>query len=549
MKRVIRFVCHSFIWIAIIAVSPACRQKAGDTAFTRILRYNQPNAVTSLDPAFARSQSNIWAVGHLYSGLVQLNDQLEVKPCLAKSWAISDSGLTYTFHLRPDVYFHDDPAFPGGTGRAVTARDVVYSFSRILDESVHSPGSWIFRGKVADQSPFSAPDDSTFVLRLRQPFLPMMGILTMPYCYIVPQEAVDRYGFDFRTHPVGTGPFKYRNWLEGEALALIRNDHYFETSAEGEPLPWLDGVLVSFMNDRKTAYLQLLQGKVDIITGLESSYVDDLLTPDGQLQPHHADKLALVKAPFLNTEYLGFNLQSLPEDSPFRDKRVRQAMNWGIDRQLMLKTLRNTVGVAANAGFVPRGLPSFKPDKVAGYGYRPELAQRLLAEAGYPAGEGLPELVLNTTKDYLDLCTFITRQWEDLGFTVRIEMTESATLRQMMSTGQTPFFRASWIADYPDAESFLTVFYGGNPAPPNYTRFQNAEFDRLYELALGEVNDSLRYNLYHQMDRILVDEAPVIFLFYDETAIFTAKQVDNVSKNALNVLKVRQMKLEEDLEG
>lgn len=519
----------------------SCHDSTSGRSYTRIFRYNQPNAVTSLDPAFARSQSNIWAVSHMYNGLVQLSEQLEIVPSIAENWEISDSGRTYTFHLRRDVRFHDDDAFPNGQGRVVTARDVVFSFSRILDESVNSPGSWIFSDKVAVSDPFSAPDDTTFVLRLRRPFLPMLGILTMPYCYIVPREAVETYGFDFRTHPVGTGPFQYRNWLEGEALALVRNDNYFE-SADADTVPWLDGILVSFISDRKTAYLELLQGELDFISGLESAFVDDVLTSQGELQPRHAGKIKFVKAPFLNSEYLGIALQAAPEDSPLHDRRVRQALNWGFDRDLMLRSLRNMVGRPAHSGFVPRGLPSHDPQKVKGYSYRPDLARQLLAEAGYPGGTGMPSITLHTTKDYLDLCTFITRQWEDLGIMVKIEMMESATLRQMMSNGQVAFFRASWIADYPDAESFLTVFYGGNPAPPNYTGFKHPEFDSLYEQALLEVDDTLRYGLYQRMDSILVQEAPVVFLFYDETAKFTAEKVNGVSRNALNMPDVRTIR-------
>lgn len=522
----------------------SCGGKEETRAYTHIFHYNQPNAVTSLDPAFARSQSNIWVVHHLYSGLVQLNEQLEVQPCIARRWEISADGLTYTFHLRDDVFFHDDPAFPGGKGRRVTARDVAYSFSRIIDESVHSPGSWIFRGKVEEETPFSAPDDSTFVLRLQRPFLPMLGILTMPYCAVVPREAVERYGFDFRTRPVGTGPFRYRNWLEGEGLALVRNECYFERE-DGDALPYLDGLLVSFITDRKTAYLELLQGKLDFISGLESSYVDDLLSPEGELRERQRDELQLIKSPYLNMEYLGINLEYGGEENPLREKKVRQALNWGFDRAQMLRSLRNNVGRPATAGFVPRGLPSFAPGRVQGYGYDPERARVLLAEAGYPGGQGLPPITLYTNKDYLDLCTFITRQWQDLGVEVQIEMTESATLRQMMSEGQAPFFRASWIADYPDAESFLTVFYGGNPAPPNYTRFRHEVFDRLYEQALAEVRDSLRYDLYQRMDSILVEEAPVIFLFYDETAVFARREVQGLSRNALNLLDTRRIRLED----
>ncbi|MEO1628419.1 MAG: ABC transporter substrate-binding protein [Bacteroidota bacterium] len=518
----------------------ACTDDAPSGPKPKVFHYNQPNNITSLDPAFAKSQNNIWAVDHLYNGLVQLDEGLNVQPCLAKSWDISEDGTRYTFQLRTDVQFHDNEVFPDGKGRLMTAEDVVYSLGRIIDTTVNSPGSWLFRGKIERDSPFVALNDSTFQLRLLKPFRPMLGILSMQYCSVVPREAVEGYGKGFRNNPVGTGPFRFKRWLENQALFLLPNEQYFEQS-DGRALPLADGIRVSFIGDRMTAFLELIGGKIDFISGLESSYANELLTSEGQLQPKQKDRLQFLKSPYLNTEYLGINMANEDENFPLKNKKVRQALNYGFDRQQMLLSLRNSVGKAANSGFTPLGLPSFDAAKVPGYSYQPEKARQLLAEAGHPNGEGMPEISLLTNKDYLDICTFVARQWEDLGVRVKIDMLESATLRAMMRKGQVPFFRASWIADYPDAESFLTVFYGKNPAPPNYTHFSDAAFDRLYEQALNENNDSIRYDLYQRMDQILVEEAPVIFLFYDETALFAQKDVEGLSRNAINLLSVKRI--------
>ena len=506
----------------------------------KVFHYNQPNNITSLDPAFARSMNNIWAVDHLFNGLVQLDEQLNVQPAIAKSWAISEDGMTYTFTLRDDVYFHDDECFPEGKGRKVVAQDFVYSLNRITDKSINSPGSWIFKGKVSDENPFSAIDDQTFVLKLQSPFRPMLGILSMQYCVVVPKEAIDKYGKKFRQHPVGTGPFKFKKWIENQSLFLNKNSNYFETE-NGVQLPYLDGVRISFIADRKTAYLELMNGKIDFFSGLESSFVNELLTPEGNLQSKQANELQFLKSPFLNMEYLGFNLEFGEATNPLRKKKVRQALNYGIDRTKMLRTLRNSVGKAASGGFTPIGLPSFSDTKSPGYTFDPNKARQLLKEAGFENGKGLGEVKLFTNSDYEDLCTFIAKQWEDLGVKVQVDLLESATLRQMNANGQSPFFRASWIADYPDAESFFTVFYGKNPSPPRYTRFKNAEFDRLYEQALNENDDAKRYELYQSMDRILIEEAPVVFLFYDEIALFARKEIKGLSKNAINLLSVKRI--------
>lgn len=511
----------------------------GRTSF----RYNQHNPITSLDPAFARTQNNIWAVDCLFNSLVQLDDSLHVKPCLATHWEISPDARTYRFFLRTDVFFHDSEAFPnGGKGRKMVAADVVYSFQRLLDNDWPKPGSWIFKDRVTADSAFVAENDSVFVLRLNKPFQPMLQILTMQYASIVPHEACELYGRDFRRHPVGTGPFRFKVWAENQALVLLKNENYFEKDSAGVRLPYLDAVKTTFISDRKTAFLEFKKGNLDYFFGLESSYINELLTPEGELQPALSHDFYFLKNPYLNSEYLGIKLDATDTHNPLQIKQLRQALNYGFDRRQMLKLLRNNVGQPATAGFIPRGLPSFNDQQVAGYAYDPARAARLLAEAGFPRGQGMPPVTLLCSADYIDLCTFIARQWEDLGVKVAIEMTETALLRQRMLKGQAPFFRASWIADYPDAESFLTCFYSKNASPPNYTRFQNAAFDRLYDACLLETDAEKRYALYQAMDKILVAEAPVIFLFYDETAQFASQRISGLSRNAINLLSLKRVR-------
>lgn len=535
-----------FVLFVLVSTFFSCRNTPKGNESRTAFRYNQHNPITSLDPAFARTQNNIWAVDCLFNGLLQLDDSLNIKPCIASSWSISTDGLTYRFSLRRDVFFHDDPAFrPQGKGRPVVASDVVYSFQRLLDEAWPKPGSWIFKGRVDADSAFVAENDSVFVLRLAEPFQPMLQILTMQYASIVPREVCEIWGRDFRRHPVGTGPFRFKVWAENQALVLLKNEKYFERDSAGQPLPYLDAVKTTFISDRKTAFLEFKKGNLDYFFGLESSYINELLSPEGELQPALSGQCYFLKNPYLNTEYLGIRMgaqEKTPAD-PLQIKQIRQALNYGFDRGQMLRTLRNNVGRAADSGFSPRGLPSFHPQAVPGYRYDPAQAARLLAEAGFPKGKNLPEITLLCNNDYLDLCTFIARQWEDLGVRVKIELSETALLRERMRNGQAPFFRASWIADYPDAESFFTCFYAKNTAPPNYTHFQNADFDRLYEACLRENDPEKRHALYQQMDRILIAEAPVIFLFYDETAQFARRHVQGLSRNAINLLSLKKVRI------
>jgi len=504
----------------------------------KVLRYNQPNHITSLDPAFAKSQNNIWSVLHLFDGLVELDDSLNVSPAIAKQWSISDDGLTYTFHLRDDVYFHENECFDIGK-RKVVASDFEYSLSRLVDPVISSPGSWLFSDKIRKEQPFEAVNDSTFVLHLSKPFIPMLGILTMQYCSAVPHECVEFYGSEFAQKPVGTGAFIFKKWIANQALFLNRNDDYFKGPSK------LDGIKTSFMADKKIAMLELLNGNIDFVNGLESAFINELLDKDGNLLEKKKGELKLSKSPYLNSEYLGINLEACPENSPLRIKEVRQAMNYAIDRKLMLVALRNNVGRPADSGFVPNGLPSHNKLAVPGYNYDIQKAKSLLAEAGYPDGKGLEPIELYTNKDYLDITTFVARQLQKIGLETTIEVLESAILRDGMRKGTIPFFRASWIADYPDAESFLCMYYSKNPAPPNYTRYSNNRFDELYEKSIKEPNLNVRYQLYNEMDKILVEDAPVIFLFYDEASRFHTPKLENVSSNGLNLLKAWQLEIDQ----
>jgi len=515
----------------------ACHADTEPDART-VFRYNQHNSVTSLDPAFAKTQNNIWAVDALFDGLVQLDDSLHLQPALAHAWTISPDGLTYRFQLRTDAFFHDNPCFPGGQGRRMTAADVVYSFNRLLDDQWPKPGSWIFKDRVDTLQPFMAENDSVFVLRLLKPFPPMLQILTMPYAFVVPQEALDYYGRDFRRHPVGTGPFYLKIWAENHAMVLLKNQRYFEFNQAGQRLPYLDAIRISFMGDRKTAYLAFRKGELDYLFGLESSYISELLTAEGDLKPALAEEMYFLKNPYLNTEYMGIRMGPAG-DSALQNPKIRQALNCGFDRRQLLRTLRHNVGRAADSGFAPAGLPGYDPLAAPGYVYDPSRAAQLLKEAGFPNGNGLPELSLLCNADYMDIAVFITRQWEQLGVHCRIELQETALLRERMRNGQAPFFRASWIADYPDAESYYTCFYSKNGAPPNYTGFEHAGFDALYEKALSMPNLVDRIPLYQAMDRILIEQAPVIFLFYDETAQFAHHNVQDLPRNGMALLRLK----------
>lgn len=514
---------------------------------TGVFHYNEFNGIASLDPAFAKSQAVMWPVHQLYNTLVEIDEKLRIVPSLAKNWEISDDRTRFIFHLRTDVYFHDDPVFPGGKGRRLGAADVEYSFKRILDKTTASPGAWIFNGKVDSLQPFRALDDSTFQLQLIRPYHPILGIISMQYCSIVPREAVEHYGSDFRRHPVGTGPFQFVAWEEGQALVMKRNPRYFETDSTGRQLPYLDGVHVSFYDSKATEFLLFRQQQLEFINDIEASFKDEVLTKQGRLRKEWEGKIILNTSPYLNIEYLGILVDSTNElvrQSPLRIRAIRQAINYGFDRKKMILYLRNSLGTAAESGFVPMGLPSFDTAVVKGYAYDPVRCRQLLAAAGFPDGKGLPPVKLLTVAIYADMANFIAKQLEESGIPVQVEVVQKSLLLTLTSSSKAAFFRGSWIADYPDAENYLSVFYSRNPAPPNYTRYNNPEFDALFEKAIRENNDSLRYRLYQQADQLLINDAPVVPLWYDEVVHLVQPRVSGFAPNALNLLELRKTRLD-----
>ncbi len=535
---------QKLLYIIFIFSLISCAKNKDDNRV--VFKLNMDVGVTSLDPAFARNQMNIWCVNSLFNGLTQLDTNLQVKPSIAKSWEASSDGLTYTFHLRSDVYFHDNELFQNGKGRLVTAQDFVYSFHRIIDPKVASAGAWIFNDKIDSTKPFEALNDTTFVVHLQKPFPAFPSLMTIQYCSVVPKEVCEFYGKEFRNHPVGTGPFKFKYWKEGEVMVFLKNDHYFEKE-NGQQLPYLDAIKISFISDKQTAFLAFLKNDLDFFSGIDGSYRNDVLYKNGTLKEKYNNRFTLVKSPYLNTEYLGMLVDSnlsIVKNSPLKNKKIRQAINYAIDRKKMIQYLQNSIGIPGHAGFLPEGMPGYDKSKVKGYSYQPEKAKQLLAEAGYPEGKNLPEITLNTTSTYRDLIEFVQSELQNIGIKTKVEVHQGSSLRELISKNNVNFFRGSWIADYPDGENYLAVFYSKNFVPngPNYTHFSSKKFDQLFEASFFEKNDSIRFQLYQEMERLVLEESPMVILFYDQSVRLIPKNITGLPNNPLNILDLKRAK-------
>lgn len=500
-------------------------------------------SLESLDPAYAKDLYTMWTTHMLYNTLVETDSNLYLQPSLAKSWDISADGLTYTFHLQNNVYFHDNALF--ASRRKMTAADVAYSFSRIINPEIASSGAWIFNGHVKDATAFEAKDDSTFLMHLIAPFRPMLAMLSMPYCSIVPKEVAEYYGKDFRSHPCGTGPFQFKSWDEGNVLLLHKNSNYWEHDEQQILLPYLDAIHISFYDSKATEFLLFRQGKLHFTHSLDGSFKDLILRKDGQLKSEYSSKFKLKKARYLNTEYLGFLTDTnnpLLQNSPLKNKLLRQAINYAIDRKKIITYFKNGIGIPAIGGFIPPGIAGFDSVAQYGYHYNPKKAAELLRQAGFPQGKGLQPIIILTPENYADIVNFIATQLQELGIHARIEIMQPNILKQQMSRSQAVFFRAQWIADYPDAETYLAFFNSSFPAPPNYTRYSNLLFDKLYAESMN-LPDSLRYSVYRQMDSIAIADAPLVPLFYDQLLHFTQNSVQGFSSNPMNLIDLKRVKL------
>jgi len=531
---------YLLVYIASILVlcnlTLSCTTTANDSRSEQVFRYNEHKNISSLDPAFSKDNADIWAVNQLFNGLVQMDSTMAISPAIASSWNISNDGMVYTFTLRKDVYFHSHELFGSDSTRTVTADDFIYSFDRLKSPQLASPGSWVLNNVKS----YKAINGNLFQMTLKKPFPAFLGLLTMKYCSVVPKEIVSYYGAEFRSNPIGTGPYKFKRWEENIKLIFRKNNRYFEFNSKGQRLPFLEAISITFLADKQSEFLQFIQGNIDFISGLDASYKDEILSADGNLKDSYTASVKMLRAPYLNTEYLGFYMDSaVPE---YQSQLIRQALNYGFDRTKMMTYLRNGIGSPALGGFIPKGLPGHQEN--IGYSYQPEKAKQLLETYRIKSGNQQPSVIITTTSNYLSFCEFIQRELQKIGLKISIEVMPPSSLKSAKSNGKLDLFRASWVADYPDAQNYLSLFYSKNFAPngPNYTHFKNTQFDSWYEEAMQEIDNTTRVELYEKMDALVVEQAPVVALFYDEVVRFTLVNVNGLGINPTNLLEVKNVR-------
>ncbi|HEU4717309.1 MAG TPA: peptide ABC transporter substrate-binding protein [Bacteroidia bacterium] len=518
----------------------------------------------------------------IYEGLVKFDPRtLQILPGLADKWEVDPTGTTYTFHLKKDVHFQDDPCFPDGKGRVMTANDVKYSFELLCRNDGHNPNfSSSFKDRVVGANAFytagasaaegslqgvTVIDPQTVQVTLEKPSISFLSVLANPIASIVPKEAVEKY--KEKMH-VGTGPFILSSIAnDTSSLVLVRNDNYYGKDSLGNQLPFLDTIKVSFIDNKKEELDLFQAGRLDFVWGLNAEAVKVFLPQVISDFKQKPPKFQLDHSSEFVTQIYVFNTTR----PPFNNVKVRQAFSYAIDRRHLVDEVLGgeAYGPGLN-GICPPALPGYKASEIKGYESIKEtdeetakqkeadrdLARKLLAEAGYPDGKGFPtvKLVLNSGgSKNTRVAEEISNELREV-LHVNIEYA-SVSFQQKLADeqhGQSDMFRSAWVADYPSPETFLSLFYGGDVPDslsvasfPNTSRYKNPQFDSLYNAARTAKTTEEANKLFLQAEQIMMNDAPAIILWYDENYRFTQYRVKNFYTNPMRYLDFSQVYIKE----
>ncbi len=529
----------------------------GGAYYGGIFRINETEYFRSLYPL------NIGeVVGHrisnqIYEGLIHLDQKsLQVAPCIAESWEIDSSATVYTFKLRKDVFFHDDACFADGKGRTVNAHDFKYCFDKWCTPAANNKGYEFVKDRIVGVSDYNksiknnatstggvqgikALDDYTLQVTLNKPFGSFLYILAMPFGYVFPHEAVKKYGIDMRIKTVGTGPFTLKTLKENEALILLRNKNYWAKDANGNQLPYLNGVRWSFVKDEMAELLAFKQGQLELDYRLPLELADEIVSRDGNLLGDYSD-FQYQECSSMDIQYYGF----LHTGTMFNNKALRQAFCYAIDREKICDFTLKGAGFPAHYGIVPPSFPSYKNKTLKGYKFDADKARKLLAEAGYPNGEGLAPITLQINSGggrNEQVAEAIQKMLEEnLGISVNITKMPFHQHLENTEAGKLDFWRAGWVADYPDPENFLNLLWGAHVPPKatdnvylNTFRFVNPDYDKNFEEGLRTINEAQRNATYLKAEQIALDEAAFLPIFYSKERRLLQPYVRNFPQNAM----------------
>lgn len=520
---------------------------------------NETEYIKTLFPPAITDAFSYRVANQIYEGLFKFKpDNLSVIQGLAESYTLDESGTVYTIRLRDDVYFHDDPCFSSGRGRKLIAEDVAFCYTQICTQSASNQNFAVFSGllKGADEyykasaggatpsfnvSGIEVLDQRTLRLTLTRPHATFLMSLAGPAGYIYPPEALQKWGNDMRIHPVGTGPFRLGTIEENISIILPKHERYWRSDQYGNQLPFFDALSIQFINSKNTELLEFRKNNLDMVYRLPTEHIIEILE-NNQTGTGEFVKYELQREPEMVTQFLAFNLS---DKKLFTNPNLRKALSYAIDREKILNFALNNEGFApGHHGITPPVFADYNIDEIPGYRLNIDSARYYLAKAGYPNGQGFPkiELMLNAEGDRnTNVAVELQKQLNDyLNIQVEINTYPFAQLLERALNGRFDVMRSAWYADYPSPENFLWVFYSGSldrqnrgVSYPNIVRYNNVTFNRLYEQAVRARSIKEANDLFLRAEKVLMQDAPIIVLWYDEGYRLLQSYVKNFPNNPM----------------
>lgn len=557
-----------FLFVIFIFFSCSSKSKnkigEGGKMYGGEFNFMSQEVVTNLFPVSSDDAYSQRVYIQLFETLLRLDYKtMEVIPGIAANYKISKDGKKYTFSIRKGLKFHSDDCF-NGKPRELTAVDVKFSLdfscsSHPLNESVYiltnriKGGNEFFEKRYdfndkKGVSGIKVIDNYTLTIELNEPFSGFDKVLTHSNLSIFPKEALLKYGANIKWHPVGTGPFQLTS-ISTSGIHLSRNPSYWRKDEFGNQLPFLDGIRVSYIKEKRSELFAFRNKKIDMVLKIPVDDVENILGTLEDAQAGKNVKHRVLSKASLNIQYIAFDCAS----DEFKNPNVRKAFNCAIDRNEIINNYLAGEGWATNHGFVPT-LPNFSSNKVKGHEFNATKAQQLMKNAGYSKKNPFPTLTfyVNGTKgsETHRMCQGIADQlYKNLGVRLAIRLCTLEERKAAIASGKAKIWRTGWIADYPAVEDFLSLFYAGSNLKTNNElndfKFNNSQFDELYEHALVEKNDKIRAKLFVKCDQLIIDEAAVMPILTNDFMVMINARVRDFQINSMENLDLTNVFIKE----
>ncbi|MCS6967020.1 MAG: ABC transporter substrate-binding protein [Cytophagales bacterium] len=540
-------------------ISNELRQAAGGRYYGGILRINENEYIKTLFPPAIVDVYSYRVASQIYEGLFKFDQvTMEVIQSLVQSYEVDPTQTIYTFKLKPNVYFHDDPAFPNGKGREFTAEDVKFCFTQICTQIPENQSFHLFDGILKGAREYyqasaggkkpsfevegiKVIDKYTVQLILERPYSLLLSNLARSGALIYPREAYEKYGSEMKFKAVGTGPFVLANIDENNSITLKRNPNYHRRDQFGNQLPLLDGVFIQFIREKRTEFFEFKKGNLDMMYRLPTEYIIEILEqaetdPDGGIS-----KYTLQREPETQTQLYAF----LNTHPVFKNINVRKAFSFAIDRKEILDRVLNGEGYEAGLhGITPPSFRWYDIHKIKGYDFNKDSALYYIAKAGYPMGKNFPKITLDLNPEgerHTLVATEIQRQLKEvLNIDIELNVITHAEITDKCLSGDFAMIRLSWVADFPSPENFLWMFYSkksefkpGENTYPNIPRYYNPKFNQYYEKALAATSLEEQTKYFQAAESIMMEDAPIIVLWYDECYRLLQQHVENLPNNPM----------------